>query len=65
VLTLDLEIEQLALARQRGFQREAAVSLMLRRAAAQERGREDAPPAARRDRIGPAARLLAYLAPRT
>jgi hypothetical protein len=64
VLTLDLELEHLARARQRGFQREAVIRLMLRQAAEQTRELDDEPRQTRRDRLGPAARFLAAFAPR-
>ena len=63
MLILDLEIEHLARARQRGFQREAAIRLMLRRAAEQA-DRPDEPRRRELDELGPAARFLANLAAR-
>jgi len=61
VLILDLEIEHLARARQRGLEREAAINLLLRQA---ERTREDEPRPARPARLGPVARFVANLAAR-
>ena len=63
MLILDLEIEHLARARQRGLEREAAIGLMLRRAE-RERKLELEPRPARRAHRGPAARFLASLAGR-
>lgn len=61
MLILDLEIEHLARARQRGLEREAAIDLLLRQA---ERTREDEPRPARHTRLGPVARFVANLAAR-
>ncbi|HEV8633055.1 MAG TPA: hypothetical protein VG370_02270 [Chloroflexota bacterium] len=65
MLILDLEIEHLARARQHGLEREAAIALLLRRAAAQARRPEEEPRRAHRDEVGLAARFLAKLAPHT
>ena len=61
MLILDLEIEHLARARQRGLEREAAINLLLRQA---ERTREDEPRPAPPARLGPVARFVANLAAR-
>jgi hypothetical protein len=59
VLILDIEIEHLARARQRGFQREAALELMLKHARSQT---AEEPKPKRRDELSPAARFLTSLA---
>ena len=56
MFVLDLELEHLARARQRGLQREAAVELLLKRAKAEEL------PPERRDEPGAVARFLANVA---
>ena len=59
MLILDIEIEHLARARQRGLRREAAVQLMLKRAHAQL---ADEPAPKRHEELGPVARFLANVA---
>ena len=61
---LDLEIEHLARARQRGFQREAAIRLLLRHAEQAQARSPERPALDRPAQLGPAARFLAVLAGR-
>ena len=58
MLILDIQIEHLARARQRGFQREAALDLMLKHARAQAAEEPRKP----RDELNPVARFLANVA---
>jgi hypothetical protein len=58
VLILDIELEHLARARQRGFQRDAALDLMLKHAKRQTADE----PAKRSEELNPVARFLANVA---
>lgn len=59
MLILDVELEHLARARQRGFQREAALRLMLKHA---DRLARDEEPVVKPERLTPAQRFLSQLA---
>lgn len=59
MLVLDLELEHLAMARQRGFRREAALELMLKHAKARSSDEQSAQP---RHELSPVARFLANVA---
>ena len=58
MLILDIELEHLARARQRGFQRDAALDLMLKHAKAQL----PEEPRKRLDELSPVARFLSNVA---
>jgi hypothetical protein len=59
VLILDIELEHLARARQKGFQREAALELLLKHARRQSL---DEPAPKRVDQLNPVARFLSSVA---